>query len=89
MSNIDFYYNLQEDRWYMTFDDDIILSISNREVEKKIIDGKSYGSHLDAFKDMCKDEIFNLIDYVDLTFSMKWVLTHLFKNVKNGTEGGM
>ena len=89
MSNLEFYYQLVDDRWYMTFKNDIVLSVSNKEVEKRIVDRTGYGSHLEAFKDICKDEIFNLVDCVDLTFSMKWVLTHLFKNGKNGTEGGM
>ena len=88
MSNLNYYYDFQQNRWFLEFDGDTVLSCSNEMVEKKLVDDGCYDSHMECFKMICADEIVHLIDHVDLTFSMKWVLTHMFKYDICMTKGG-
>ena len=88
MSNLEYYYDIQTDRWFMDFDGDTILSCSNEKVEEKMLQRGFYTSRLECFKSICAGAVMNLIDNVDLTFSMKWVLTHMFKYDICSAKGG-
>ena len=88
MSNLEFYYKLVDDRWYMEFNGDVVLSCSNFDVEKEFATKGCYQSPLQAFKAICAREVMELIDNVELMFSTKWFLTKLFKSDMNVAKGG-
>ena len=87
MSNLSFEFNHEDDSWVMLFNGEDVFSVSSYSVFVKYFE-EGYDYEYDAFKDICKDEIFNLVDCVDLTFSKKWLLSYLLKYDMYDGKGG-
>ena len=87
MSNLSFEYDHEDDSWVMLFNGEDVFSISSDIVYDKYLK-EEYDWEYHAFIDICKDEIFNLVNYVDLTFSIKWLLSYLLKYDMYDGKGG-
>lgn len=87
MSNLSFEYDHEDDSWVMLFNDEDVFRVSAYTVFVKYIE-EGYEYEHKAFIDICKDEIFNLVNYVDLTFSIKWLLSYLLKYDMYDGKGG-
>lgn len=87
MSNLSFEYDHEDDSWVMLFNGEDVFSVSSYSVFVKYLE-EGYDCEYDAFVALCKDEIFNMVNYVDLTFSIKWLLSYLLKYDMYDGKGG-